>query len=184
MVLVLGDEPQPRLTAKLRKEGTKFAPLFKSLRRLKAQFGLDAEGITLVIDTKTASRDDNVPGAYDPGKNQIMLFSDTLRKAAERSSISKNRAPQLRGRDFISTALSVLRHEFSHAVQLNREKRTGKADFPLDEIGNRGYGGNPPHGSLFNRLNVTLQGSGSETETPHIGLPPELVELIRKRRTF
>ena len=184
MPLFFGDKPEFKLTAKLRKEGAKFKPLFKAVRRLKSQFGLDAKGISLKIDTDRTDLADNVAGSFDPNENLITLSLSTAESLAARNPIHKIRTPMTRGRDAMSLLQSVLRHEFSHAMQLNREARTGQEDTSIDRSGERVYGGQPPHGETFNRLNVAVQGSGSEVDTPHIGLPPELLRMISLRRDF
>ena len=180
MVLVLGNKPEPELTAKLRKKEKTTVPLRRAFSRLKAQWGLDAKGVTLNIETSESMRPGNVGGSFDPNINTITLFTPFIRSAAER------RFAGTAGRSPESLMQAVLRHEFAHAMQMNREARTGVADDQIDPSGLRVYGGNTEggHGMTFNRLNVSLQGIGSEVEMDNVGLPPEFANLLDQRRDF
>ncbi len=184
MPLFFGDKPEVALTGQLRREGARFKPLFHALRRLKAQFGKDAEGISLVVNPDPVAG--NVGGFFDPSKNQVTLNAAYLQELVKRGPLFKTRVKGVSQRSFISLAQAVLRHEFTHGVRMNRERRTGEVDTPVapsDSPGSRVHGGavEGGHGLLFNRLNVSIQGVGSEVETPHIGLPPELRALLRSR---
>ena len=181
MPLFFGDTPEVALTANLRREGVQFKPLFQALNRLKSQFGLDAEGVSLVVNTDPATG--NVGGSFDPNKNQITLNAGFLQEIVNRNPFFKTREKTVSQRSFISLAQAVLRHEFAHGVRMNRERRTGELDTTIDPSGARVYSGSVEggHGLLFNRLNVAIQGTGSEVENTHIGLPPELQALLRPR---
>ena len=181
MPLFFGDKPEVALTAKLRREGVQFKPLFQALSRLKSQFGLDAEGVSLVVNTKPVVG--NVGGSFDPNKNQITLNTEFLQELVGRGPLFRNREKKIGQRDFMSLAQAVLRHEFAHGVQMNRAFRTGTEDVDVERFSERVYGGLAAgqHGLLFNRLNVAIQGTGSEVETPHIGLPRELEAQLRSR---
>ncbi len=184
MVLPIGDRPDPRLTGKLRKEGVTATPLRKAFARLKRQWGLDAKDVRLNIKTNEDVQAGNVAGSFNSGTNTITLFMPLITSHANIVAPSKNKFTVFAGKSLETLTQSVLRHEFAHAMQMNREARTGVSDDQIDPSGLRVYGGDPKggHGMTFNRLNVAVQGFGSEVGRPHIGLPPELQVLFDRRK--
>ncbi len=95
MPLFLGDKPEVELTAKLRKERGPYQSLFRALVILKKQFGKDARGISLAVDT---GKDNTNPGSFDPNKNRITLSLEAILAGVNRSPESKIKTPMLRGR--------------------------------------------------------------------------------------
>jgi len=156
--------------------------IFAAWERLRKQYRTEARGVRLELTSKEI--EGNVLGRYESGTLEraptIRVSLPALQKAIQRGKdYPMKPGGKYYRKGLVNLANAVVRHELAHRREEMAEWRTGKSDVPLPPLKpgiegeGRRYGGEPPHGALWNRMNVMLQGAGAEPKFSNIGLPRE-----------
>ena len=168
-------------------EKTDVEKILSAWDRLRKQYKLGARGVRLELITKDL---DGALGNYQAAyvDNEGKQISPTIRVSlpALRKSIESSKEYPMtkggyyRGRgNIVNLANAVVRHELGHRREEEAERKTGEPDISLplmkpgDDVESGRYGGEPPHGKRWNRINNYLQGIGSGPVFSNIGYPYE-----------